>query len=256
MEVIALANHKGGVSKTSTALAIGTGLSLKGYRVLFVDMDAQSNLTFSLGIINPPISTLDVLTGEATAKEAIQHIDEKQDLIPATINLAIVDAYRINKDQKEYSTTEYTLRDALKPLQRKYDYCIIDTPPAIGLLTVTALTACNSVIIPTQADTFSLQGIALLNNTLETIKEYTNPKLKIKGILITNNESNTLLSRGLTADIRTVADFLNTKCFNTTIRKNVVVKEAQARQKSIFEYAPKSNATADYTALVEEILQG
>ena len=159
MEVIALANHKGGVSKTSTALAIGTGLSLKGYRVLFVDMDAQSNLTFSLGVINPPISTLDVLTGEATAKEAILHIDEKQDLIPATINLAIVDAYRINKDQKEYSTTEYTLRDALKPLQRKYDYCIIDTPPAIGLLTVTALTACNSVIIPTQADTFSLQGV-------------------------------------------------------------------------------------------------
>jgi chromosome partitioning protein len=150
---------------------------------------------------------------------------------------------------------EYRLREALEPLKKSYDYIILDTPPALGILTVNALTACNSVVIPAQADTFSLQGIGQLSQTIQTVKKYCNPSLSIKGIVITRYSSRAVLTRDMTELLDDTARQLNTKLYKTKIRECIAIKEAQASQQDIYSYSPKSNATADYKQLVEEILE-
>ena len=248
-EVIAIVNHKGGVAKTTTCQAVGTGLSRKGYKVLFVDLDAQANLTFCLGVNQPELTALELLTGQATAKEVIHSIDEHQALIPASPSLAGADTFIIGTGK------EYRLKEALSPITKDFDYILIDTPPALSTLTVNALTACDSVIIPALAEAFSIQGIGLLNDTIQAVQAYTNPGLTIKGILLTNNSSNTILSKDMKANLQQTADYLGTKLFDTWIRHTVAVGEAQASQQSLYDYAPKATATEDYTALIEEILK-
>lgn len=248
-EIIAVSNQKGGVGKSTTANALGAGLFLKGYKVLYVDMDAQGNLSYSMGATNKPLSTLEVLTGTATAKEAIVETDQG-DLIPASPALASADAI-ITETGKEYK-----LREALEPVLSEYDYIIIDTPPAIGTLTVNALTASNSVIVPAQADVFSLQGIGQLAQTIQTVKKYCNRDLAIRGLLITRYNARTVLSKDMADLLEDTAQQLQTRLYTTKIRECTALKEAQASQQSIFEYAPKSNGTADYSAFIEEVLEG
>ena len=137
----------------------------------------------------------------------------------------------------------------------KYDYCIIDTPPALSILTINALTACTGAIIPAQADIYSLQGIGQLNNTIQTIKKYCNPALTIKGIILTRYNSRSVLSKEVTEMIEQTAAELNTKVFDTKIRECTAMKEAQAMKQDIFTYAPKSNASADYNAIIKELLE-
>jgi chromosome partitioning protein len=249
-KVIAIINQKGGVGKSTTTLAIGAGFSLKGYKTLFIDLDAQGNLTYTLGADTTGLtgkSSFDVLTGNATAKTAIQKT-EQGEAIASSPALARADTV-ITAVGKEYR-----LKEALDVLQSDYDYIVIDTPPVLGILTINALTACTGVIIPAQADIYSLQGISQLYNTLQTVKKYCNPSLKVMGILLTRYNGRAIISRDIAEMTDETAERLQTKLYETKIRETTAIKEAQARRQSIFTYAPKSNASADYKALVDEIL--
>lgn len=247
-EVLAIINQKGGVGKSTTAAALGAGLILKGYRVLYIDLDAQGNLTFNMGAGASALSSLEMLTGTATAEEAIRHT-EQGDIIPASPALAGADNLITTTGK------EYRLKEALEPLYKLYDYIVIDTPPALGILTVNALTACTGAIVPAQADAWSLQGITQLNGTIQTVKKYCNPALKVKGIVLTRFNSRAVVSRDMQELIAQTAGALNTKLYKTTIRECTALKEAQAVQQDIYSYAPRSNATADYKALVAEIIE-
>lgn len=249
MYVFATINQKGGVGKSTTAATLWAGLTLKGFKTLAIDLDAQTNLSFIVGADTGKKTALSLLTGEATADEAIQHLGAG-DIIPASKNLAGIDAV------VEGTGREYRLKEALEPLQACYDYAVIDTPPALGISTINALTACNSVIIPAQADILSLQGIEQLAETMKPVKKYCNHDLTIAGILLTRYNSRTALTRDITNYVQQLASRLNTKVFATPIREGIAVKEAQINQRTLFDYAPKANVTSDYTAFIEELLEG
>ena len=247
MKTIAIINQKGGVGKSTTASQLASGLSLKGYRTLSVDLDAQGNLSYTAGAKTDGATALGVLTGEVKTEDAIQHT-QSGDIIPANKALAGADAFIADTGK------EYRLKEALESVSGSYDFCIIDTPPALGILTINALTACNSVIIPAQADIYSLQGIEQLAETMKPVKKYCNPALAIEGILLTRYSPRSVLSRDIADLAEQLAEKLGTKLFKATIREAIAVKEAQISQQSLFAYAPKAKVTEDYTAFVEEVL--
>lgn len=247
-EIIAVINQKGGVGKSTTAQAIGQGLKeLYNKKVLFVDLDAQGNLSYSLDAPQSNLSVLDILTGKADAKDVIYH-SAQGDILPSNIQLSGADLLLTEMGK------EYKLKESLEPIQKDYDYIIIDTPPALGILTVNALTASTGVIIPAQADIYSLQGIGQLNNTFEAVKKYCNKGLTLKGIVLTRYNKRTVLSRDVADLIKETAKTLNTKLYKTQIRETIAVKEAQIQKQSIFTYAPSSNATLDYKNLIKEVI--
>lgn len=249
MKIIAIINQKGGVGKSTTAYTIATGLALRGYKTLCIDMDAQGNLSYTAGVNNDKPSIYDVLTNNTSTEQAIQSANfDNLDLISSSKSLSGADGFITDVGK------EYKLHEALESIQNNYDYIIIDTPPALGILTVNALTACNSVIIPAQADIYSLQGIEQLSQTIQPIKKYCNHAIKIDGILLTRYSSRSILSREIAELANEIACKLNTKVFKSTIREAIVVKESQISQQSLFTYAPKSNVAADYTKLIDEIL--
>ena len=248
-KALAIINQKGGVGKSTTALAIGAGLSLKGYSVLFIDLDAQGNLSYTLGADTKGYNAMGVLERPETAKEEIQHTPQG-DIIASSPKLAGADKLL------EETGKEYRLKEALESLQGAYDYIIVDTPPALGILTINALTACTGAIIPAQADIYSLQGIAQLNSTIETVKKYCNPSLSIMGIVITRFNGRSIIRREVAEMLEHTADQLHTKLFSSKIRECTALVEAQATKQNIYSYAPRSNATADYKALVDEIIKG
>lgn len=248
MEKIAVINQKGGVGKSTTAHAIGAGLALRGFSVLYIDLDAQGNLSYTLGADTSGATALQMLQSPATIEQDIQ-TTEGGDIIASSPALAGADTI-ITETGKEYR-----LREALELLTSKYDYCIIDTPPALGILTVNALTACKWAIVPAQADIYSLQGIAQLSNTIGTVKRYCNNDLSIMGIVLTRYNPRTIISREVAEMLEETAGSLETELFKTKVRECTAIKEAQAMKQSIFDYAPKSNASADYFTLVAEILE-
>lgn len=246
-KIVTVTNQKGGTGKSTTASALAAGLSLRGYKSLAVDLDAQGNLTYTFGADNTGATVLEVLTGDATAAEAIKHT-QSCDVLPANKALAGADAY-IKETGKEYR-----LKEALENVADQYDYIIIDTPPALGILTVNALTACQSVIIPSQADIYSIQGIEQLSETMKPVKKYCNPGLEIEGILLTRYSARSVLSREVADMLEELAAKLGTKLFKTKIREAIAVKEAQISQQSLFEYSPKAKPTEDYNALIDELI--
>ena len=204
-------------------------------------------MTYELGADEEADATsLEVLEGKATAEEAIQHT-EGGDIIAGSEYLAEVD---------KKLEGAYRLRDALEPLADMYDYILLDTPPALGLIAVNALTASNSVIIPAKAGIHSLKGLKLLSDTIRLVRESTNPELEIAGIVVTMYKGRTILARDMRENLEADAKQLDTKVFNTPIRDNTAVAEAQALQLDIFSYSPRSNGARDYNALIEEILKG
>ena len=246
MKTVSVINQKGGVGKSTTAEMLISDLSLKGFKVLAVDLDAQGNLSYSLASDSNSPTILEVLTEEITAKEAIKHA--REDIISSNKALAGADAFIADTGK------EYRLKEALEKIEKKYDFCIIDTPPALGILTINALTASGSVIIPAQADIYSLQGIENLEETIKAVKKYCNPNLKIEGILLTRYNPRTILSREVSEMAEKLAKKLETKLFKAKIRDAVAVKEAQISQESLFKYAPKSNVTQDYESFINEFL--
>lgn len=249
--VIAIINQKGGVGKSTTAAAIGAGLLLRGLRVLYIDLDAQGNLSYSLGAEASGLtglSSLDVLEGKTEALKAIQHTPQG-DVIASSPALAGADTVLTQVGK------EYRLREALEPLENLYDAILLDTPPALGILTINALTACGGCIIPAQADMYSLQGIQQLYGTLQTVKKYCNPSLKVNGILLTRYNGRAVISREVAETLEETASKMETRLYHTRIRECTALKEAQAVKESIFSYAPRSNASADYSALIDEIME-
>lgn len=253
MRTIAVLNQKGGVGKTSTANAIGTGLAHRGYKVLFLDLDGQGNLTYTLkgkASGDTVITLLNQLleSGNCTPERAIQHLGQV-DLIASSPALTGADTVLADVTGREYK-----VKEILAPLQSLYDYCIIDTAPTLGTLTINALTASTDAIAPAQADMFSLTGIAQLNTTIETVKRYCNPELTFSGIVLTRYSSRAVISREIADKIEELARKYNTKLYSSRIRECTAVKESQLTQTDIYSYAPKSNAVADYKALVDEII--
>lgn len=247
-KIVSVINQKGGVGKSTTSLSLAAGLSFKGYKVLLVDMDAQGNLSLSVGANKAAVTILEVLKKEAPMAAAIQHIGEL-DIVPAALTLAGADM-TITEMGKEYR-----LREALEPLKSDYDYCIIDTPPALGVLTVNALTASTGVIIPAQADIYSVDAIGQLYGTIQAVKQYTNKELVIEGILLTRYTDRAVLSRDIADMMKQTAEGIGTKVFDTTIREAIAIKESQIRQQDIFTYAPTSKVATDYMGLVDEFLR-
>lgn len=247
MKIITVTNQKGGAGKTTTAAMLAAGLILKGYKPLMVDLDAQCNLSFTVGARTDGATILGVLEQEVPAVQAIQHT-ASGDIIPASRSLAGADAFITGTGQ------EYKLKEALESVSGLYDFIIIDTPPALGVLTVNALTASDTVIMPAQAEIYSLQGIEQLSETMKPVKKYCNPNLHIAGILLSRYNPRSVLSREVADLAEQLAAKLETKVFKTTIRESVTIKEAQIFQKPIFEYAPKAKVTADCWAFVDELL--
>ena len=251
MKVLTVINRRGGVGKTVTTNTIGAGLMKKGYKVLFIDLDSQTNLTYDLRAKTSDHNILNVLLGTTTIEESIQHTSEG-DIVPATQKLASADIYLNGELGRESK-----LKKALKPIADKnlYDYVVIDTPPALNILTFNALTSANEVIIPAQAEVHSIQGIVQIYETgIRPVQEELNPGLTIKGILLTRYNGRAILSSDMKANLEKIAKQLNTKLFSTPIRECIAVKEAQAMQTNIFDYAPKSHASEDYQALINELL--
>lgn len=245
-ECIAISNQKGGVGKSTTANALGAGLSRRGKKVLYIDLDAQGNLSYSMGVGgDTKYNCIDVFTGEVSLMDAIVSTPQG-DLLPFSPALSKIDSLITETGR------EYRLREALQP-SKKWDYIIIDTPPALGTLTVNALTACDSVIIPSQADIYSLQGAGQLIQTIQAVQKYCNKNLYIRGFLLVRYSSRAVISRDMSELLEDTAKQLNTKLYQTKIRECVALKEAQAKHQDIFSYSPKSNAAEDYDNLIKEI---
>ena len=248
-KVISISNQKGGVGKTTTTGAIAAGFKIKGYKVLCVDLDPQSNLSFSSGAETEDCPTIyEVLKGEAKTSFTIQKMPSF-DIITSNILLSGIEL--------EFTQTgrEYLLREALSTVKDKYDFIFIDTPPALSILTVNAFTASDFIIIPMLADIFSLQGIAQLSETIERVKKYCNPNLKIEGIVLTKFNKRTILSREIKGTAELIAKQLGTCIFETTIRSSVAIMEAQTNQQEMFSYAPKNSAVKDYKDFVNELIE-
>ena len=254
LKIIAINNQKGGTGKTTTAAALGFGLYHRGYKILLVDLDGQGNLSYTVDADCDKYGAFGIMERPETTNNEIRSVvsgSGKIDIIPSTERLAVAEKIftEIGK--------EYRLKEALQQVEQSaYDYVIIDTPPALGILSINALACADTVIIPAQADIYSLQGITQISNTISTVRKYCNSKLKIDGIVLTRYNSRTTISKDLSAALTQTAQKLNTKVYDTKIRECTAIKEAQALKKDIFIYAPKSNAVDDYNNLINEIIGG
>lgn len=248
MKTLTILNQKGGVGKTTTCHALGGALSLRGERVLFIDLDSQCNLTYSLGGEIGDGDIIDALENPTSVRDTIQETDQG-DLIAGSPDLA-----RLNADYRGREDME-RLKEALKPIKKNYDHIIIDTPPALGALMVNALTACDGALITAQADIYSLQGVGQLMGTLKEVRENTNKKLKVLGLLLTRYNERVNLSKKLINDLNAFTKEIGIKVLDTKIRESVALRESQLNRKSIFEHSRRSNGAKDYEALLEELIK-
>jgi len=246
--VIAFANQKGGVAKTTSALNVGAGLRELGHRVLAVDMDPQSNLTMCLGI-DPeqvPVSMYDVLVGDAAIEDII---------VAAEIDVAVgsIDLAGAELALSSLIGRERALQRGLRPVDERYDFILIDTPPSLGLLTINALTAAQGVIVPVQCEYLSLRGLAQLERTLEMIRENLNPDVTIRGILPTMLDARTVHGQEALAVLK---ENFGPLVFSTVVRKTIRFAEAPVQGCSILKYDGRGPGAEAYRAVAREVLNG
>lgn len=249
-KIIAIANQKGGVGKTTTAVNLAASLGVLDKKVLLIDADPQANASSGLGIDveTVEVGTYQLLEHTATAEEAIvKTASPNLDLVPAHIDLVAIEIELVDQEQRESM-----LKKAIGHLREKYDYILIDCAPSLGLLTLNALTASDAVIIPIQCEYFALEGLGKLLNTIKSVQKIHNKKLDIEGLLLTMFDSRLRLSNQVVEEVK---KHFNDMVFKTIIQRNVRLSEAPSYGESIINYDAGSKGASNYLSLAEEIIK-
>ena len=249
-KIMAIANQKGGVGKTTTSINLAAGLAFLGKKILLIDLDPQANATQGLGARNDNrYSTHDLLINNIPPQDCVKHLKvPPMDIIPATIDLAGADIELSNYSDKK----QHVLKNQLALIKDNYDFIIIDCPPALGLLNTNALTAADSVIVPVQCEYYALEGLTQLLSTIKLVQELFNPKLHIEGVLLTMFDIRNKLSTDVQQEVR---KYFKETVYNISIPRNVKLSEAPSHGKCIFEYDVKSSGSRAYVALAKEVLE-
>lgn len=248
-KIIAIANQKGGVGKTTTSVNLAASLGVLEKKVLLIDADPQANATSGLGIDieNVEKGTYEILEHTCTAQESIvQTSSPNVDLIPAHIDLVAIEIELVDKEKREYM-----LKEVLAPIKDKYDYILIDCAPSLGLITLNALTAADSVIIPIQCEYFALEGLGKLLNTIKSVQKIHNASLDIEGLLLTMYDSRLRLSNQVVEEVRT---HFTDMVFETIIQRNTRLSEAPSYGESIIAYDATSRGAVNYLNLANEVV--
>lgn len=241
---IAIANHKGGVGKTTSVASIGAALARKGKKVLLLDLDAQENLTFMLiGDRETESSVYDAITKNAPLP--VVRVSENLDLVPSSLELA-----RLEADLSTRPMREGLLRDLVAEIAEGYDYIFFDCPPSLGIITTNALVAATELFIPLTAEILPLKGMAMLDEVVAEIRRSRNRSLRLSGVFFTRY-NNRRLNKGI---VEAISSRYSSAVFGTKIRENIAVAEAAGAGGNIFDYDPTSNGAQDYAALADEIL--
>lgn len=249
-KIIAFANQKGGVGKTTTCVNLAAYLAAMGKKVLIVDMDPQGNATSGVGIDKSENvkSIYNVISGEHIAEEVVKRTNiDGLDIIPSELNLA---GAEIELVQMEFR--ENIIKNILTRLRNSYDYITIDCPPSLGLLTVNALTACDSVLIPIQCEFFALEGLSQLMNTIKLVKKHLNPNIDVEGVVLTMKDARSNLINDVSNEIR---KFFGKKVYDVAIPRNIRLAEAPSHGQTILTYDPRSKGAIAYLELAQEFLQ-
>lgn len=246
-KIIAVTNQKGGVGKTTTCAGLCGGLAKLGNRVLAIDLDPQGNLSFSLGVeVGDNFTIYDVMKGNCDIADAIVRGDAC-DVIPSNILLSGLELEMTGVGR------EYVLREQLGTIKKNYDYIILDTPPALSVLTINAYTASDELVIPMLCEVLSLQGIAQLRQTIFAVKRYYNKSLAVRGILLNKYNPRFTLTKEVEDLAQMIAEQLDTTIFKTKISASVTIAEAPAHGESIITYSPNSRSTKEYMAFIREL---
>ena len=248
-KIIAIANQKGGVGKTTTSINLAASLGVLEKKVLLIDADPQANATSGIGIDveNVEIGTYQLLEHSSSAREAIIKTETPNlDIIPAHIDLVAIEIELVDKEAREYM-----LKKALMEIKNDYDYILIDCAPSLGLLTLNALTAADSVIIPIQCEYFALEGLGKLLNTIKSVQKIHNADLDIEGLLLTMYDARLRLSNQVVEEVQ---KHFNDMVFQTIIQRNVRLSEAPSYGESIINYDAASKGATNYLSLAKEII--
>ena len=247
--IIAIANQKGGVGKTTTAINLSASLASLGKRVLALDMDPQGNMTSGLGVDKDGVekTVYDLIIGNVGMEECIcENVLENLDVLPSNINLSAAEIELIGIDNKEY-----LLKEEVDKVKDRYDYIIIDCPPALSMLTINAMTTSDSVLVPIQCEYYALEGLSQLIHTIELVQERLNSTLEIEGVVFTMYDARTNLSLQV---VENVKDNLNRTIYKTIIPRNIRLAEAPSYGMPITLYDPKSTGAESYMLLAEEVI--